>query len=95
MLPCKPVISRPSERARIVERVREKANLRKSMGLTGNGMAPYGFNRPIVCGKKKIVMDDWTRNFGDQMLQWRAKGQMVHRRNTVTGEELIRTLATG
>jgi DNA invertase Pin-like site-specific DNA recombinase len=62
------------ERSRIIERIREKANLRKSMGLTGNGMAPYGFKKATVHGKKEIVRDDWTRHLGGQIVEWRAKG---------------------
>ena len=62
------------ERSRTVERIRERVNLRKSMGLTGNGMAPYGFKKATVHGKKEIVRDDWTRHLGGQIVEWRAKG---------------------
>ncbi|MFL5242520.1 MAG: recombinase family protein [Gemmataceae bacterium] len=62
------------ERSRIIERIREKANLRKSMGLTGNGMAPYGFKKATVHGKKQFVRDNWTRYLGGRIVEWRAKG---------------------
>jgi DNA invertase Pin-like site-specific DNA recombinase len=62
------------ERSRIIERIREKADLRRSMGLTGNGMAPYGFKKALVLGQKRIVPDDWTRHLGGRIVECRAKG---------------------
>jgi putative DNA-invertase from lambdoid prophage Rac len=61
------------ERSRIIERIREKANLRKSMGLTGNGMAPYGFKKALVQGEKRVVPDDWNRQLGGTSVAWQNR----------------------
>ncbi|MFL5240574.1 MAG: hypothetical protein ACJ8FY_00570 [Gemmataceae bacterium] len=54
--------------------ITQKGNSLKSMGLTGNSMAPYGFKKATVHGKKEIVKDEWARHLGGQIVEWRSKG---------------------